>query len=258
MPTSRRDFLYALAGGPLILAVDTLPGGYARTRQSNIAPPRVTNYRVDKRALLVEGQTLLVAFTFPDSIEQLTGSLPVRIKSASPSNESNNEPLIEPQPLSLSIRRQAHVPRDSLRAARLHRRPRRAALVRLAANAAKHIHMDISLCGAAGVYRQSSLTLDKTSASLRRKLRAVCALILKRWLKSTVVAPRVAGKRNSWSLFRELTETTSAITVSLMEQSITAMPDWIIARRQVRLCAQSTMASSLCPASSGRPARPFA
>ncbi len=158
MPTSRRDFLYALAGAPLILAVDTLPGGHARTRQSNVAPPRVTNYRVDKRALLVEGQTLLVAFTFPDSIEHLTGSLPVRIKSAS----SNSEPLIEPQPLFFypaadkrTFRAILSAPLDCIEGR---------AVLQLSAEPhtpRSKPQWTFPYAAQQGVYRQSSLTLDK-------------------------------------------------------------------------------------------------
>ncbi len=162
MPTSRRDFLYALAGAPLILAVDTLPRGYARTWQSSGAPPRVTNYRADKRALLVEGQTLLVAIAFPDSIEQLTGSLPIRIKSASPNDKSNSEPLIEPQPLFFypsadkrTFRAILSAPLDLIEG--------RAVLQLSASPQTPRSKPPWTFPYAAqqGVYRQSSLTLDK-------------------------------------------------------------------------------------------------
>ncbi len=177
MPISRRDFLYALAGAPLISVVDPLPDHPVRTPQVNVAPPRVMNYRADKRALLVEGQTLLAAVVFPDPVEQLTGSLPIRIKPASPNSESNNEPLIEPQPLFFypsadrrTFRAILSAPLDLIEG--------RAVLQLSVSPQAQRSTPQWTFPYAAqqGIYRQSSLTLDKNfsepSPEIRSRMRA--------------------------------------------------------------------------------------
>jgi murein DD-endopeptidase MepM/ murein hydrolase activator NlpD len=164
MPTSRRHFLYALAGAPLISTLDRFPDSFARIRQTDAValPPRVTNYRADKRALLVEGRTLLVAFTFPDSIGQLTGSLPVRLKPASLKSDPNNEPLIEPQPLFFypsadkrTFRAILSAPLDCIEG--------RAVMNLSTSPQTQRSNSQWSFPYAAqqGIYRQSSLTLDK-------------------------------------------------------------------------------------------------
>ena len=84
MTNSRREFLTVMTA----VAASVMSRGQAAARETGSAQP-------EKVIALTEGKTAIAEVSFPDSIEDLTGGLPVRIQPES----FGGEQLTEPQPL---------------------------------------------------------------------------------------------------------------------------------------------------------------
>ncbi|OLE53309.1 MAG: hypothetical protein AUG51_13615 [Acidobacteria bacterium 13_1_20CM_3_53_8] len=164
MKSSRREFLGALLGAPLVVA----SGCKAMRHEQSFAvsaeaapeaaiTPRVTNYNASGRALIVEGKTLLVALTFTTSMNQLSGSFPVQFEAESAGSQS----LTEEQPLYFypagdgrSFRTFLSAPLDAIADSyqlRVTARPQN--------GAQQQASLPYSV--QTGAYRQTTLTLDR-------------------------------------------------------------------------------------------------
>lgn len=92
--TTRRNFVFMLAGAPLALA-----GGCAVLHPSRSpvvrSRPTITNYSEDGNFVLKEGKTSLMALSFPATMTELKGALPINTEPES----AGSRRLTEPQPL---------------------------------------------------------------------------------------------------------------------------------------------------------------
>src|SRR5512132_71137 len=95
MRLSRRRFLSGSLMCAPALFLNGLPISI-RSKSSDAARgPAITNFNAGNRAAIVEGRTLLAAFSFAQPVTAVDGSLPVEIAPAA----AKGAVLIEPQPL---------------------------------------------------------------------------------------------------------------------------------------------------------------
>lgn len=104
MTFSRREFLVGLCSLPLLGSAQCMARNAANTNASSASTspagesaqqPLITNYNQTGRALLVEGKTMVIALTFPAAVDEVSGSLPVRLEPMA----GGGSQLTEPQEL---------------------------------------------------------------------------------------------------------------------------------------------------------------
>ena len=90
---SRRNFVTTILGATGLAACVPSLDNFLHAQANDT--PRAKHYRRDGAAIVIEGQTLLAAFTFAEPLRTLDGSLPVLIEPASIGGDA----ITEPQPL---------------------------------------------------------------------------------------------------------------------------------------------------------------
>lgn len=157
MEFSRRNLLGALLRfAPVIISGQWLTNNFAQ-KIGSANKPLVNNHNPGGQAIVSEGKTLLVTFSFPSPIADLNGSLPIEIEPVSTAGVR----LIEPQPLyfypagdSRTFQTIITAPLDAIGGTRL---------IYLSAKESNNSMSQWSFPYSIqrGSYRRSSLTLDK-------------------------------------------------------------------------------------------------